>query len=91
MIYGKEEFLNIYNTFIKRDGAEKLLEFLLSSDFFTAPASTRFHSAFEGGLCSHSVNVYKRLLFNIQNEFGEEYEKFYSNETINKKVVCLYL
>ncbi|MBO5926468.1 MAG: hydrolase [Clostridia bacterium] len=82
MIYGKEEFIKIFNENIKRDGAGKLLAFLLASDFFDAPASTRYHSAFEGGLCSHSVNVYKRLLFNVQNEFGEEWEKYYSHETI---------
>lgn len=82
MIYGKDEFIKIYTDSIKRSGAEKLLKYLESSDFFDAPASTRFHSAYEGGLCSHSINVYKRLLFNIQNEFGEEWEKYYSNETI---------
>ncbi len=82
MIYGKEDFLKIYNTYIKREGADKLLAFLESSDFFTAPASTRYHSAFEGGLCSHSINVYKRLLFNIESEFGEGWENHYSHETI---------
>ncbi len=82
MIYGKEDFLNIYKNYIKREGADKLLAFLESSDFFDAPASTRYHSAFEGGLCSHSVNVYKRLLFNVENEFGEDWEKHYSHETI---------
>ncbi len=82
MIYGKEDFLNIYKTYIKREGADKLLTFLESSDFFDAPASTRYHSAFEGGLCSHSVNVYKRLLFNVENEFGEDWENHYSHETL---------
>ena len=82
MIYGKEEFIKIYNESIKRDGADKLLDYLLSSDCFEAPASTKFHSAFEGGLCSHSVNVFKRLLFNVQNEFGSEWDKVYSLESI---------
>lgn len=58
----KERFLEIYNTHIKREGADKLLEYLLSSDFFTAPASARFHSSYEGGLCEHSLNVYDCLL-----------------------------
>ena len=59
----KNEFLDIYNTNIKREGADKLLEYLLSSksDFFTAPASTRYHSAYEGGLAQHSINVYHCL------------------------------
>ena len=45
----KEEFIEIYQTNITREGSDKLLEFLDSPqrDFFTAPASTRFHGAFE--------------------------------------------
>ena len=58
----KERFIEIYKTYIKREGADKLLEYLLSSDFFTAPASARFHSSYEGGLCEHSLNVYDCLV-----------------------------
>ena len=59
----KEEFISIFNENIKREGADKLLDFLENkSDFFTAPASTRFHNAFEGGLLRHSLNVYKCLV-----------------------------
>lgn len=56
----KEEFIRIYKGHITRPGAEKLLEYLCSekSDFFTAPASTRYHGAYEGGLLEHSLNVY---------------------------------
>ena len=57
----KEKFIEIYKNSIKREGADKLLEYLLSSDFFTAPASARFHCSFEGGLAEHSVNVYECL------------------------------
>jgi 23S rRNA maturation-related 3'-5' exoribonuclease YhaM len=59
----KEKFIEIYNRCIKREGADKLLEYLMSpqSDFFTAPASARFHSSYEGGLCDHSINVYECL------------------------------
>ncbi len=59
----KEEFISIFNENIKREGADKLLDFLENkSDFFTAPASTRYHNAFEGGLLRHSLNVYKCLV-----------------------------
>ena len=60
----KERFIEIYNKCIKREGADKLLEYLLSpaSDFFTAPASARFHSSYEGGLVDHSLNVYDCLM-----------------------------
>ncbi|MBQ3066369.1 MAG: hydrolase [Clostridia bacterium] len=59
----KEHFYSIYTEQIKREGADKLLDYLASPgcDFFTAPASTRFHGAYEGGLCEHSLNVYACL------------------------------
>jgi hypothetical protein len=57
----KEQFIEIFNSSIRRDGADKLMEWLEKSDFFTAPASTRFHGNYEGGLCKHSLNVYKEL------------------------------
>lgn len=57
----KEEFIRIYKENITREGSDKLLEFLEKSDFFTAPASTRYHGAHEGGLLRHSLNVYECL------------------------------
>ena len=58
----KERFIEIYTQNITREGADKLLDFLLNgSDFFTAPASTRYHGAHEGGLVEHSLNVYDCL------------------------------
>ena len=60
-IYDKEAWVDAFTRNVRRPGADRLLAWLDSTDFFTAPASTRFHGAFEGGLCSHSVNVYLRL------------------------------
>ena len=58
----KERFIEIYTQNITREGSDKLLDFLLNgSDFFTAPASTRYHGAHEGGLVEHSLNVYDCL------------------------------
>ncbi len=57
----KEEFIEIYNSNIKRQGAKELLDWILTTDFFTAPASTKYHCACEGGLVQHSVTVYKTL------------------------------
>ena len=57
----KQEFIEIFQENVKRPGSEKLLEWLCQSDFFIAPASTKYHSAFEGGLVQHSLNVYKLL------------------------------
>lgn len=60
----KERFLQLCSQ-VKRDGMDGLLAWLEKSDFFTAPASSRFHGAYEGGLLQHSLNVYdefKRLI-----------------------------
>lgn len=59
----KEEFIRIYKKYITRPGSEELLDYLLSSksDFFEAPASTRFHLSRPEGLLEHSINVYKCL------------------------------
>ncbi len=81
----REEFLSIYRTHIHREGADKLLEYLDSpaSDFFTAPASTRYHGSREGGLCEHSINVYKCLKnYLARPEVQAEYGLSYDEETI---------
>lgn len=44
---------------VNRDGIESLIKFLEESDFFTAPASTKYHGNYEGGLAEHSMNVYQ--------------------------------
>ena len=57
----QDEFVAIYTQKIQRPGSEKLLDWLLTTDFFRAPASTRFHGACEQGLVMHSLNVYHAL------------------------------
>lgn len=42
---------------VNRDGVDKLLSYLEKHDYYTAPASTRFHGNHEGGLAEHSINV----------------------------------
>ena len=71
-----EAMLTQYN----RHGMDKLIEYIRKSDFYTAPASTRFHSCHEGGLLEHSLNVADCLLkkldnpvwADILNEVGQE-------------------
>lgn len=53
------EFSELYRQYVTREGGERLLSWLHTTDFFTAPASTRFHCACEYGLVRHSLNVYK--------------------------------
>ncbi len=76
----KEEFIEIFKTYIRREGSEALLDYLTNkSDFFTAPASARYHGAYVGGLCDHSVNVYHCLTDylerpRVQELYGLEYD-----------------
>lgn len=62
----KEEFINLLRS-TKREGIEDIIQFLERTDFFKAPASTRFHGNFEGGLVEHSMKVYEILKNNVKN------------------------
>lgn len=46
---------------VKRPGVDKLMEYIRKSDFYTAPASTKYHLACESGLLQHSLNVLDAL------------------------------
>lgn len=61
MSENRDSFIEIYKNKIYREGSDRLFAFLEKSDFFEAPASTRFHLACKGGLCTHSLNVYNRM------------------------------
>ncbi len=78
----KEEFIKIYKEKITRAGSEKLLEWLEKTDFFNAPASTRYHCACEHGLVMHSVSVYNTMV-----------EKYFDEETDNEEsfAICALL
>ena len=80
----KERFIEIYKANIKREGAEELLEYLTGpqSDFFTAPASARYHNSCRGGLVNHSLNVYDCLKDICSRDRMKEYGCTPSEETI---------
>lgn len=78
----KRQIVNILNK-VERPGIDKLIEWLEKNDFFTAPASTRFHSNYEGGLAEHSLNVYKLLKRKV-----EEHEFKLSDDTV---AICALL
>jgi hypothetical protein len=65
----KDEFLEIYQNNIKRTGSKELLAWLEKTDFFTAPASTKYHCACENGLLQHSLSVYHTL---VEKHFEEQ-------------------
>ena len=94
--FNKNKFINLLKRITRQDSLiEELIHKLEQSDFFTAPASTQYHSAFKGGLCQHSLNVYEELvnLINMKyptliqlNEETQEEEVItnnpYSEETL---------
>lgn len=71
----KNEFVKLYKKHIKRRGADKLLSYLVDKGFLEAPASTKYHGSYEGGLAEHSVNVMNRLM-------KKEVLQGYTKETI---------
>ncbi|MDF1496000.1 MULTISPECIES: hydrolase [unclassified Caproiciproducens] len=95
----KEDFEKIYISKITRAGSAELLEWLKTTDFFTAPASTKFHCACLGGLVQHSVSVYRVMMdkhFNAETDSEESFAicgllhdvckaQFYKESTRNVK------
>lgn len=79
----KQRFIEVYRQNIKREGADKLLDYLQSKgcDFFTAPASTKFHCSYEGGLCEHSLNVYDCLKSYLETERAKNFGLEFSDES----------
>ncbi len=80
----KRRFTDLLRENVKRDGIEKLTDYLENrSDFFIAPASTRFHGSYDGGLAQHSLNVYDCLKDYLSRQRAKErYGMDYSEETV---------
>lgn len=67
---------------VNRDGVDKLMAYIKKSDFYTAPASTRFHGSHEGGLLEHSLNVYDCLVAKRNNPIWRDKLENVTDETI---------
>lgn len=82
----KERFISLYRQYIHREGAEELLAWMQQTDFFTAPASARYHSCYAGGLCQHSINVFECLWAYIKRKRVQEIYQLnteeYSDESL---------
>lgn len=80
----KTKFIELVNS-IEREGflKEQLLNKLENSDFYYAPASTKYHGAYKGGLCEHSLNVYNNLV-----KLNEVKNSNISEDTL--KIVALF-
>lgn len=81
---GKQTFEALVKSHIQRPGIDALMRMLEESDFYRAPASTRFHGAEEGGLCQHSITVGKHL-FELANLYAKD---MYTKETL--AIVALF-
>lgn len=67
---------------VDRKGIDKLIDFIRKSDFYTAPASTKYHLCHEGGLLEHSLNVYDCLLAKADNEIWKPIMSEIDRETL---------
>lgn len=85
----KNEFLSLVSGITREFDKEKLISWLEKSGFFTAPASIKNHSSFDGGLCYHSLNVYAALE-NLCNTYAldDEGKPLYDEDSI--RIVALF-
>lgn len=82
----KDRFIALVKQYIQRDGIEKVLQWLENTDFYMAPASTRYHLSVEGGLCQHSLNVFDRMVSLCNYYYGKdgtEDNVIYGGDTID--------
>lgn len=76
-----DTFKKFLTTYVERDGIQEFVKWLDTTDFATAPASTKYHLSCEGGLVQHSINVFYRLIRLINDELGSD-QTVYSKDTI---------
>lgn len=84
----KSDFIDIVKMNVHRDGIDKLLDYMETNGFFEAPASTKYHGNYKGGLFTHSLNVYYDLKDELQMIYGSQWPERYSLETVT--IVSLF-
>ena len=87
----KEEFKSIVKSNIHRDGIDELMQWLEQTDFYTCPASTRFHGSHECGLLMHSLSVYNHLNQLVQFYGLGEKDGFNSSDEVDESVAIVSL
>lgn len=66
----RERFIGLLRdnvTRVTQEQLDSLISFLDTNGFFIAPASSQYHSAFDGGLCAHSLNVFDSMSVLVNN------------------------
>lgn len=83
----KEEIVNMLLS-IEREGIKSLVDWLENdTDYFIAPASTKYHHSFEGGLAKHSLDVYDCLVEVLKMDKFQKAVK-YDRES---RIICALL
>lgn len=72
----KDQIINLLSN-TERKGMDNIIKYLIESDFFVAPASTKYHGNYAGGLAQHSLNVY-----NLFKKKNKEYDFGLSDDTL---------
>ena len=71
---------------IDRSGIDGLMNYIQKSDFYTAPASTKFHLSCPGGLLQHSLDVCDALFERM--EYDPDQDKYLYK--VAGKTVCVF-
>lgn len=74
-------------TAIHRPGIKELLDWLATTDFYSAPCSGRYHGSYSGALVEHSLNVYTQF-WNIAPRYG--YDATNTTLLEESAIVCLF-
>lgn len=86
----KNKYINLLRS-TNRERIEELISWLETTDFFIAPSSSKYHGNYPGGLCEHSLNVYRVAvqfrdnILSLSNKFDEAHS-FRDDELI---IACL--
>lgn len=78
----RQKFEAVFCAQVKRSGSAVMLRVLDEIGFFEAPASTKYHGNYKGGLVEHSNNVCRRLLWLAADQAQREGRQRYSTETL---------
>lgn len=58
-----EDRVSRFRSFMRDRISEEMVEWLIEKGFFTAPASTKYHGNYHGGLFEHSLAVAEELVY----------------------------
>lgn len=83
LVEQKQKFIQLLKS-TNREGIDSIIQYLEKSGFFEAPASTKYHGAYDGGLCEHCLNVWEQAmyLYKVQCKIKPEVKNQVKEESI---------